>query len=438
MKLSVFGLGYVGAVSSACLAKLGHQVIGVDISETKINLINDGRPPIVEDKIGDITSTVVTDGRLRAVSDTKAAVIDSDVSLVSVGTPSSLDGSVSLKAIDSVIEQIGQAIRSKSGCHTVVIRSTVLPGTTEDYIAPALTHASGREIGQDLNLCFNPEFLREGSSVRDFYNPPFTVIGSMTDDGFTILEGMYSEIDAPIVRTTCRIAESVKYVSNVYHAVKITFANEIGALLKSCELDAREAMEIFCQDGDLNISRAYLRPGFAFGGSCLPKDLRAILSLAKSNNIELPFLSSILRSNETHIERAFRLVTSRPRGNVAFFGLSYKAGTDDLRESPLVVLAERLIGRGYELSIVDKNIDIARLTGVNKEFIMREIPHLERLIVRDPVEAIASSDIVVICHADKEAVTAIMNNCENRLIVDLQGLKELQASSGAEYEGICW
>ncbi len=438
MKLSVFGLGYVGAVSSACLAKLGHHVIGVDISETKINLINNGRPSIIEDEIGDITSTVVTDGRLRAVSDTKAAVIDSDVSLVSVGTPSSVDGSVSLKAIDAVIEQIGHAIRSKSGCHTVVIRSTVLPGTTEDYIAPALIRASGREIGQDLNLCFNPEFLREGSSVRDFYKPPFTVIGSMTDDGFTVLEGMYSEIDAPIVRTNCRIAESVKYLSNVYHAVKITFANEFGALLKSCKLDAREAMEIFCQDVDLNISRAYLRPGYAFGGSCLPKDLRAILSLAKTNNIELPFLSSILRSNETHIERAFRLVTARPRGKVAFFGLSYKAGTDDLRESPLVVLAERLIGRGYELTIVDKNIDIARLTGANKEFIMREIPHLERLIVRDPVEAIAGSDIVVLCHADMEAVTAIMNDCEDRLIVDLQGLKELQASSGAEYEGICW
>ena len=438
MKLSVFGLGYVGAVSSACLAELGHQVIGVDISETKVDLINSGCPPILEDKIGEITSKVVKDGHLRAVTDTKAAVMDSDVSLVSVGTPSSVDGAISLKAIDRVIEQIGRAIRSKTGSHTVVIRSTVLPGTTEDYIAPALTRASGRNIGQDLNLCFNPEFLREGSSVEDFYNPPFTVMGSMTEDGFTILEEMYGKIGAPLVRTNCQIAESVKYLSNAFHAVKITFANEIGALLKSCNLDAREAMAIFCQDGDLNISSAYLRPGYAFGGSCLPKDLRAILSLAKRNNVELPFLSSVLRSNETHIERAFKLVTSRPRGKVAFFGLSYKAGTDDLRESPLVVLAERLIGRGYDLAIVDKYIDIARLTGANKEFIMREIPHLERLIVSNPVEAVTGSDIVVLCHADSESVATIVNYYENQLIVDLQGLKELQDLSGAEYEGICW
>ena len=426
MKISVFGLGYVGAVSSACLAELGHQVIGVDVNKAKVDLINSGRAPIIEEKIGDLTCNVVTDGRLCAVTDTNAAVRDSEISLISVGTPSCADGSVSLQAIDTVINQIGHAIRVKSGHHTVVIRSTVLPGTTEEHIAPALTAASGREIGEELDLCFNPEFLREGSSVKDFYNPPFTIIGSMTEKGFEVLEEMYRGVAAPSLRTSCRVAESVKYLSNAYHAVKVTFANEIGALLKSCGLDARDAMEIFCKDTELNISEAYLRPGYAFGGSCLPKDLRALVYLANRNNVELPFLSSILRSNDSHIDRAFRLVTSRPRAKVAFFGLSFKAGTDDLRESPLVALAERLIGRGYELSIFDRSIDVSRLTGTNKEFIMREIPHLERLMVHDPVEAILGSEIIVTCHADKEAIAAIKRNYDNQFIVDLQGQRNFR------------
>ena len=438
MKISVFGLGYVGAVSSACLAELGHQVIGVDINKAKVDLINSGRAPIIEEKIGDLTCSVVTDGRLRAVTDTDIAVRDSDISLISVGTPSCADGSVSLRAIDSVIDQIGHALRTKSGHHTVVIRSTVLPGTTEEHIAPALTAASGREIGDGLDLCFNPEFLREGSSVKDFYKPPFTIIGSMTGKGFEILEDMYRDVDGPPLQTSCHVAESVKYLSNTYHAVKVTFANEIGALLKSCGLDARDAMEIFCKDTELNISEAYLRPGYAFGGSCLPKDLRALVYLANRNNVELPFLSSILRSNESHIDRAFRLVTSRPRAKVAFFGLSFKAGTDDLRESPLVTLAERLMGKGYELSIFDRSIDVSRLTGTNREFIMSEIPHLERLIVRDPVEAIVGSEIIVVAHVGRTAVAAIKKNYDNQFIVDLQGHKDLQDLENIDYEGICW
>jgi GDP-mannose 6-dehydrogenase len=438
MKISVFGLGYVGAVSSACLASLGHEVIGIDTQQTKVDFINNGQPPIVEEKISEITKKAVSSGGLRASIDAEFAVQNTEISLISVGTPSRLDGSISLTAIDAVAKQIGDSIKRKSENHTVVVRSTVLPGTTEDRIAQILMTASGRRIGDGLNLCFNPEFLREGSSVDDFYNPPFTILGSMTEEGFDILETMYNGLDAQVIRTSCRIAESVKYISNCYHAVKITFANEIGALLKSCQIDARDAMDIFFKDTDLNISRAYLKPGFAFGGSCLPKDLRALLSLGNANNVDLPFLSNILNSNNKHIDRAFSLITSQPRGKIAFFGLSFKPGTDDLRESPLVMLAERLIGRGYELTIVDSNVDIARLTGANKNFIMQEIPHLEKLLARNPNDAIEGANIVVVSHADEEAGAAIKRRADGCLIVDLQGISVLQDMPGVNYEGICW
>jgi GDP-mannose 6-dehydrogenase len=438
VKISVFGLGYVGAVSGACLARLGHEVIGCDVEPGKVALINSGKPPIVEEAIAEITAKVVADGRLRATTDPAAAVAASDMSLISVGTPSAPDGSLSLLAVDKVSEQIGAALRGKTTHHSVVLRSTVLPGVTEDRVVPILEKASGRKLGDGFDVSFNPEFLREGSSVKDFDQPPFTIIGSNSESGYRAVEQMYAGINAPAIRTTCRIAESVKYLSNAYHAVKITFANEVGALLKAHGVDAREAMDIFARDTQLNISKAYLKPGYAFGGSCLPKDLRALLSMARHVNVDMPFLGNMLASNERHIERAFAMVTKHPRGRVAFFGLSFKPGTDDLRESPLVTLAERLIGRGYDLSIVDTHVDMARLTGANKTFIEREIPHLERLLAKDIDGTLRDAKIIVVGHASKDMAAKIAKHADGKPIIDLQGVAALQALDGATYEGMCW
>lgn len=438
MRISVFGLGYVGAVSGACLARLGHEVIGCDVDPNKVALINNGKPPIVEDAIAEITAKAVGDGRLRATTNPAEAVAASDVSLISVGTPSAPDGSLSLVAVGKVSEQIGAALRGKKTHHSVVLRSTVLPGVTEDHVIPILEMTSGRTMGDGFDVSFNPEFLREGTSVKDFDQPPFTIVGSSTESGFRAVEQMYAGINAPAIRTTCRIAESVKYLSNAYHAVKITFANEVGSMLKAHGVDAREAMDIFARDTQLNISKAYLKPGYAFGGSCLPKDLRALLSMARSVNVDMPFLGQILASNERHIDRAFAMVIKHPRGRVAFFGLSFKPGTDDLRESPLVTLAERLIGRGYDLSIIDTHVDIARLTGANRAFIEREIPHLERLLADDVEATLRDAKIIVVGHVSKDMAELIVRHGKGKPIIDLQGVAVLQKLDGASYEGMCW
>jgi GDP-mannose 6-dehydrogenase len=438
MRISIFGMGYVGAVSAACLAERGHHIVGVDINPQKVEHINAGESPVVEERIGDLIGTAVSTGSLCATTDAIEAVRDTDVSLISVGTPSRPDGSLSLTAIDAVVADIGRAIRHKGAPHTVIVRSTVLPGTTETRIAPMLAEHSGRAVGDGLDVAFNPEFLREGSSVKDFYEPPFTVVGSIGTQGEEVVAGIYRGIEAPLIRTNCQIAESVKYLCNVFHALKITFANEIGSVLKALGVDGREAMQIFCRDHSLNISPAYLRPGYAFGGSCLPKDLRAFLSLASDRQVDLPVLGSVLSSNERHIERAFRMVTAGGRRPVALFGLSFKPGTDDLRESPLVALAERLLGKGYDVKIVDQSVNVGRLIGANRAFIEREIPHLERLLVAAPEEAVAAADVIVVGHAGPAEVDAIAAGAAGRTIVDLQGVPALARTEAAVYEGICW
>ncbi len=438
MKISIFGMGYVGAVSGACLAEIGHEVLGVDISEHKVDMIRRGIPPIVEESIADITQEQVSNGRLQATTDTESAIRETAVSFISVGTPSAPNGALSLKAVDAVVDQIGAAIAKKDDHHTVVLRSTVLPGTTEDRVAERLERASGRKIGENLSLGFNPEFLREGSSVKDFHNPPFTIIGSIDEKGYEVMEEIYRKIQAPIFRTTCRVAESIKYLSNVYHAVKIAFANEAGALLKSVGVDGREAMQIFMEDTQLNISKAYLRPGYAFGGSCLPKDLRAFLSLAQEQDINLPFLRNLLPSNERHIDRAFDMVTKNGRGKVAIFGLTFKPGTDDLRESPMVTLVERLLGRGYDIDIFDRNVELGRLVGANKDFIEREIPHLEKLLSSDAETMSKEADVIVIGHIDKGDQDTIKPFISGKRVIDLQGADSLKEGAPSEYEGICW
>jgi GDP-mannose 6-dehydrogenase len=358
--------------------------------------------------------------------------------LISVATPSNPNYTPNLSAVDAVMRSIGRALRHKAGAHTIVLRSTVPPGTTEERIQPILEEACGRRVGDRLSLVFNPEFLREGSSVKDFRQPPQTVIGSVDEAGYAVMEQMYGGLPGAFVRTSCKVAESVKYLCNVFHAMKIVFANEAGSVLKACGLDGREVMRIFCQDTQLNISPAYLRPGFAFGGSCLPKEVKGFLTLARDRDVPIPALGSLLDSNGAHIDRAYDMIAREGRRKVALFGLAFKPGTDDMRDSPLVTLAERLIGKGFELSIYDNFVKISRLLGKNKEFIDREIPHLDRLLHETPQQALADAHVVVVGHADPEARAAIVAAAAGKRIVDLSGYADLRAAPAAHYEGICW
>ena len=437
MKISVFGLGYVGAVSCACLPELGHEVIGVDTNPLKVQMINAGQSPVVEEGINELIDAAVKARRLQATSDVEHAVLNSDVSLISVATPSKANYEPDLSAVDAVVESIGRIIAKKSTAHTLVLRSTVAPGTTEDRIQPILERAAGRRVGDRLSLVFNPEFLREGSSVKDFHQPPQTVVGSVDEAGYGVMEAMYAGLPGAFVRTNCRVAESVKYLCNVFHAMKIVFANEAGSVLKACGLDGREVMKIFCQDTQLNISPAYLRPGFAFGGSCLPKEVKGFLTLARDRDIAVPAIHGLLESNDAHIKSAYRLIARDGRRRVALFGLAFKPGTDDMRDSPLVMLAEQLLGKGFELQIFDRFVKLSRLLGKNKEFVEREIPHLDRLLRETPEAALADAEVIVVGHADPEARRAIVAAAAGKRIIDLSGYAELR-EAGAEYEGICW
>jgi GDP-mannose 6-dehydrogenase len=437
VRVSVFGLGYVGAVSCACLPELGHEVIGVDTNPVKVDMINDGRSPVVEESIDDLIRGARLAGKLHATGDATAAVRDSELTLISVATPSNPNYTPDLNAVDAVITSIGAALRDKPGRHTVVLRSTVPPGTTEERVRPLLEQAAGRKVGDRLSLVFNPEFLREGSSVKDFHQPPQTIIGSLDDAGFEAMTRLYQGLPGELVRTSGRVAESVKYLCNVFHALKIVFANEAGSVLRACGLDGREVMRIFCQDRQLNISPAYLRPGFAFGGSCLPKEVKGFLTLARQLDVPIPAIASLLDSNDAHVERAFQMITREGRRKVALFGLAFKPGTDDLRDSPLVTLAERLVGRGYPLSIFDSFVEVSRLLGKNREFIDREIPHLDRLLAATPEAALDGAEVIVVGHADAAVRSAIVAAAPGRRIVDLSGHADL-SDCGATYEGICW
>jgi GDP-mannose 6-dehydrogenase len=437
LRISIFGLGYVGTVSAGCLADDGHEVVGVDPLPTKVDLINRGQSPIIETDIGEIIAATVKAGRLRATSDPVEAIRETELSFVCVGTPSQANGNLDLRYIRRICEQIGEAVKSKSARHTVVIRSTILPGTMHKMVIPTLEEFSGKKAGVDFGVCNNPEFLREGSAVKDFRQPPKTVIGESDQASGDILAALYKKLEAPLIRTNLETAEMVKYVDNSWHALKIGFANEIGTLGKSLGVDAHEVMKIFCQDRKLNISTAYLSPGFAFGGSCLPKDLRALSYQAKMHDLQLPILTSILPSNEMQIARGVQLIAEKGHTRVGILGFSFKAGTDDLRESPLIEVIERLIGKGYDLRIYDKNVNIASLVGANRDFILNHIPHISKLMVSDISAVLNHAQTVVIGNKDPDFNIVPDRLREGQFLVDFVRVIEGGSKNG-NYDGICW
>lgn len=439
MRISIFGIGYVGAVSAACLAEFGHVVTGIDLSREKTEALSKGQTPVVEARLDELISTNVRRSRLLATMDAESAVADSEISFIAVGTPSLADGSASLTAVTSVLESIGGAIRKKNGSHVVVMRSTVPPGTGDQLAIPLLEKTSGRQLGDGLHYYSNPEFLREGSAISDFQSPPFTLIGTPeTDDGAAQLRSLYKAIEAPVHVVPLRVAETVKLISNVYHAVKLSFANEAGGVLAAAGVDPREVFRIFCEDRTLNISAAYLRPGFAFGGSCLPKDVRSFLHILEQTARAAPMLGAVLDSNASVIERAFQMIGRHGRRPVAQIGLAFKQGTDDLRESPYVTLAERLIGRGYDLRVFDRSVNLARLIGANKAYIEREVPHIERLLAPDIETALQTAEIVVIGHVAESDHPALMAGLDGKIVIDLAGYPNLSSHPGIRYEGFCW
>lgn len=437
MRISVFGLGYVGAVSSGCLASDGHEVVGVDPVPTKVDLINRGQSPIVEKDVGEIIAQMAKVGRLRATSDSNEAIRETDLSFVCVGTPSQPNGNLDLRYIRRICEQIGEALKNKTERHTVVIRSTILPGTMRKVVIPTLEEFSGKKAVADIGVCDNPEFLREGSAVKDFRCPPMTVIGQIDEASGDALASLYQNIAAPLIRTDLESAEMVKYVNNSWHALKIGFTNEIGAVCKSLGIDAHEVMNIFCQDNKLNISPAYLSPGFAFGGSCLPKDLRALSYQAKTRDLNLPILTSILPSNEVQISRGLQLIMDKGQTRVGILGFSFKAGTDDLRESPLIEVIERLIGKGYDLRIYDKNVNIARLVGANRDFILNRIPHISKLMVGDIDAVLHHAQTIVLGNRDPEFDCVPNKLHEGQVLIDFVRIAAGKSMNG-NYEGICW
>jgi GDP-mannose 6-dehydrogenase len=437
LQISIFGLGYVGTVSAGCLAKDGHPVTGVDPVQTKVDLINKGLSPIIEAEIGELVESGVRSGRLRATDNPTEAIRETELSFVCVGTPSQANGNLDFRYIRRICEQIGQALKDKSAWHTVVIRSTILPGTMHNIVIPVLEEYSGKRAGVDFGVCHNPEFLREGSAVRDFYAPPKTVIGELDQTSGNTLASLYANLEAPLIRTDLQTAEMVKYVDNNWHALKIGFANEIGNLCKAFGIDAHAVMNIFCQDRKLNISPAYLLPGFAFGGSCLPKDLRALAYQAKVHDLQLPIISSILPSNELQISKGLRLIMEKEHRRVGILGFSFKAGTDDLRESPVVEVIERLIGKGYDLRIYDKNVNVASLVGANRDFILNRIPHISRLMVPSIDAVLDHAQTVVIGTKDPDFRQVPDRLLDGQVLVDFVRIADRRSEKG-KYDGICW
>ena len=437
-KVSVFGLGYVGCVSAACFAKQGHDVVGVDVSLAKVNMLNAGKSTILEEGISELVAEMVAGGRLRATTDVADAVRSSTISLICVGTPSRSNGSIDLQYIERVCTEIGTTLKTIDRWHTVVIRSTVLPGTMDGVVIPALERSSGKKFGQDFGACSNPEFLREGSSIKDFYAPPFTLIGTHEPKSAEAVKAIYAGIDAPLHATTVGVAETVKYACNSFHAVKVTFANEIGAVCKAVGVDSHEVMRIFCEDKKLNISPAYLRPGFAFGGSCLPKDVRALTYKARRMDVDTPMLAAAMESNRKLIERAYDTIISTGARKIGVLGMSFKAGTDDLRESPVVTLIEMLIGKGMDVAVFDRDVSSANLIGSNREYIEKEIPHIWTLVDDSMERVVKRSEVVVIGNGTPAFRTIGDHLTNGQVVVDLVRAFGDRLSDGKQYHGINW
>jgi GDP-mannose 6-dehydrogenase len=437
MRISVFGLGYVGTVCAGCLSAAGHDVIGVDVAPVKVEHINNGRSPIVEPEIGDLIEESVRKGRLAATTVAEDAVLSSDLSLVCVGTPSLPNGNLDSSYVERACEEIGASLRRKPAPHLVVVRSTLLPGTTDAILIPKLEVASGRRQGPDLGVCYNPEFLREGTSVRDFYNPPKIVIGQDAPANGEIIAEMYASLEAPVVRTPIRVAEMVKYVDNAFHALKVTFANEIGNVCKQAGIDSQEVMSIFCLDRKLNLSPAYLKPGFAFGGSCLPKDLRALTYQAKRSDVETPLLSAILPSNARQIQLGVERIVGLQRKKIGFVGMSFKPDSDDLRESPLVAIMETLLGKGYAVRAYDPHVSMNRLIGANRRYVDEHLPHLSSVLVDSLEQLVADAEVIVLGHGSEHARAAVRTARRGQLVLDLTGAGR-DIRTAAQYIGLSW
>jgi GDP-mannose 6-dehydrogenase len=442
MEIAVFGLGYVGVVSAACLARDGHRVVGVDPNNVKVDFLRRGESPIVEPGLGELIAAAVAGGRLVAGSDYVAAVARCDVLIVCVGTPGQANGSLDLTYVRRVVQQIGEQLRAGGGYRVVVIRSTLLPGSMQGVVIPVLEESSGGKAGKDFGVCINPEFLREGTAIYDYDHPPKTVIGASDERAAGIVRELYAKLEAPLVVTDLRTAEMVKYVDNSWHALKVTFANEIGRLSKAMSVDGRLVMRLFCMDTKLNVSSAYLRPGFAFGGSCLPKDVRALTYQGRLLDVDTPVLGAILSSNQIHIAHALAMIRATGRRRVGLLGLSFKEGTDDLRESPIVTLAEQLIGKGYELMVYDQNVRLAALMGANREYILNHIPHIGRLLVDRPEQLLEHAEVLVVAAASEEFRTLLQGLPSGRFIIDLVGAwNAVDGKSAApveNYDGIAW
>ena len=438
MKISIFGLGYVGCVSAACLANDGHQVTGVDVSQYKVDSIIAGKSPIIERGLDELIKKQIESGTLCATTDGQKAVLQSDLSLICVGTPSASNGSLNTGYVEKVCAEIGAALAKKSDYHVVVIRSTVLPTTVQNKLIPILEESSGLRAGVDFGVCMNPEFLREGSAIKDYYRPSYIVIGSIDKKSAEIMEKVYVAVDSPVIHTTLQTAEMVKYASNAFHAVKVSFANEIGNLSKAFGIDGREVMGILVQDHQLNISPTYLRPGFAFGGSCLPKDLRAILYAAKDQDIEVPMLGATLESNEQQIQRGVELIQKTGRNKVGVLGLSFKAGTDDIRESPVVSMVETLIGKGYEVRIYDDVVKPEMLHGANRAFYERRLSHIAAIICPSIEEVMQEAEVLVVTNGSPTFQDLPHKLLPHQTLIDLAGVINKNGTVRGNYEGICW
>jgi GDP-mannose 6-dehydrogenase len=440
MKINIFGLGYVGCVTAVSLARNGHDVLGIDIDPIKVELINKGRGPVIEPKLEEYLAAAFAEGKIRATTNNidSKEIGSADISFVCVGTPSNENSSLNLNFIQKVVGEIGDYIKKLETYHVINIRSTVLPGTIEEVVIPIIEERSAKKVGTDFGICMNPEFLREGTAMHDFLNPPFTVIGEFDRKSGDVVSGIYQNIDAPIFRTDIKVAEMLKYSCNAFHALKVAFANEIGNICKRLKIDSHEVMDLFCKDSQLNLSPYYLKPGFAFGGSCLPKDLRALLYMAKMSDLETPVLNSILPSNKIQIEVAFNLIRKSGMKKIGILGLSFKAGTDDLRESPMVDLIEKLIGKGYSVSIYDEEVSIAKIFGANKKYIETVIPHISSLMKTSPKEVIENSEVIVLGNKSQEDKEILNKIKDSKYLIDLARINSDSEGFECHYEGICW
>lgn len=438
MRISIFGLGYVGVVSLGCLARDGHTVVGVDVDPIKLDLIRAERSPIVEEGMEELIRSAVQTGRVAVTNDATTAVRETELSFLCVGTPSCPNGSQDLSALERLSLQLGAALRAKGGYHVFVVRSTVLPGTVEEVVIPLIEQASGARCGQGFGICFQPEFLREGSSIRDYDHPPYVVVGGESERAIAPVREVFGHLPCDFKVCSIRSAEMLKYACNSFHALKITFANEIGRCCQGVGVDPHEVMDLVCQDMQLNISPAYLRPGFAFGGSCLPKDLRALNHLASRRDVSLPMLSAIAPSNQIHLDHAVDLALSTGRRSVGMFGLSFKTGTDDLRESPLVAMAERFLGKGLRLQVYDPGVNLSRLLGANRRYIEETIPHIGSLLCDDPEMVMDRSEVLVVALRGEALLKALQQRCRpDHVILDVVNLPNKDKLKGT-YMGVCW